>query len=163
MLVNVSPFCSPKTITTTCLPPHSDSVFVGTLGGITYPIDVHLYGMSPEIIAPSRARERLNYRGDREPGAVQCLEVNPTQKRQVRAVCTRACLSASNWVIGETKRVHLEDIILVQDSSSSRSRCVFRCPPENSSLNTGELIAVTSPLPTLHLCCEQVILSFLSF
>lgn len=74
---------SPKTITVACLPPHSDSVFVGTLGGITYPIDVHLYGMSPEIIAPSRARERLRYRGEKEPGAVQCIELNPVQKRQL--------------------------------------------------------------------------------
>ena len=96
--------CSPKTITVACLPPHSDSVFVGTLGGITYPIDVHLYGMSPEIIAPSRARERLRYRGDKEPGAVQCIELNPVQKRQVWmcvCVCVRACTykEASYYVV----------------------------------------------------------------
>ena len=74
---------TPKTITTACLPPNSDSIFVGTLGGVTYPIDVHLYGMSPEIISPARARDRLGFKEERDPGAVQCIVMNPTSKRQL--------------------------------------------------------------------------------
>ena len=79
------PALSPKTITAACLPPQSDSIFLGTMGGTTYPVDVQLCGMSPEIISPSRARSRLDYRGNDDPGAVQCLALNPTNKRQVRA------------------------------------------------------------------------------
>ena len=52
---------------------------------MTYPVDVQLYGMSPEIIAPSRARSRLGYQGDDDPGAVQCIALNPANKRQVRS------------------------------------------------------------------------------
>ena len=80
-----SPPHRPKTITAACLPPKSDSIFVGTLGGTTYPVDVQLYGMSPEIITPTRARSRLGYQGDDDPGPVQCIALNPANKRQVRA------------------------------------------------------------------------------
>ena len=45
-----------KKITTCCLPPHCDCLFVGTLGGITYPIDTEFDGMSPEVLSWSRAR-----------------------------------------------------------------------------------------------------------
>ena len=48
--------CSAKTITTCCLPPHCDCLFVGTLGGITYPMDTEFDGMSPEVLSWSRAR-----------------------------------------------------------------------------------------------------------
>lgn len=45
-----------KKITTCCLPLHCDCLFVGTLGGITYPIDTGFDGMSPEVLSWSRAR-----------------------------------------------------------------------------------------------------------
>ena len=45
-----------KKITTCCLPQHCDCLFVGTLGGITYPIDTEFDGMSPEVLSWSRAR-----------------------------------------------------------------------------------------------------------
>ena len=47
---------SAKTITTCCLPPYCDCLFVGTLGGITYPMDTEFDGMSPEVLSWSRAR-----------------------------------------------------------------------------------------------------------
>jgi hypothetical protein len=45
-----------KTITTCCLPPYGECLFVGTLGGITYPMDTEFDGMSPEVLSWSRAR-----------------------------------------------------------------------------------------------------------
>lgn len=47
---------SAKTITVCCLPPYCDCLFVGTLGGITYPMDTEFDGMSPEVLSWSRAR-----------------------------------------------------------------------------------------------------------
>ena len=45
-----------KTITACCLPPYGECLFVGTLGGITYPMDTDFDGMSPEVLSWSRAR-----------------------------------------------------------------------------------------------------------
>lgn len=48
--------CRAKTITYCCLSPFDECLFVGTLGGITYPIDTEFDGMSPEVLSWSRSR-----------------------------------------------------------------------------------------------------------
>ena len=49
-------FSRAKTITVCCLPPYGECLFVGTLGGITYPMDTEFDGMSPEVLSWTRAR-----------------------------------------------------------------------------------------------------------
>jgi len=72
-----------KTITVCCLPPYCDCLFVGTLGGITYPMDTEFDGMSPEVLSWSRARAYLSYRGKDVPGEVRTLEISPTNPKQL--------------------------------------------------------------------------------
>lgn len=72
-----------KTITVCCLPPHCDCLLVGTLGGITYPMDTQFDGMSPEVLSWSRARASLGYKGKDIPGEVRSLEISPTDPKQL--------------------------------------------------------------------------------
>jgi lethal(2) giant larvae protein len=72
-----------KTITTCCLPPYGECLFVGTLGGITYPMDTEFDGMSPEVLSWSRARSYLGYKGKDVPGEVRCLKINLAFPKQL--------------------------------------------------------------------------------
>ena len=36
--------------------PTGECIFVGTLGGVTYPLDISFDGMSPEVLSWARAR-----------------------------------------------------------------------------------------------------------
>ena len=74
---------SAKTITVCCLPPHCDCLLVGTLGGITYPMDTQFDGMSPEVLSWSRARAVLGYKGKDIPGEVRTLDISPRNPKQV--------------------------------------------------------------------------------
>ncbi|XP_019850338.1 PREDICTED: lethal(2) giant larvae protein homolog 2-like [Amphimedon queenslandica] len=72
-----------KTITTCCLPPYGECLFVGTLGGITYPMDTEFDGMSPEVLSWSRARTYLGYKGKDVPGEVKALKINTAYPKQL--------------------------------------------------------------------------------
>jgi lethal(2) giant larvae protein len=72
-----------KTITVCCLPPHCDCLLVGTLGGITYPMDTQFDGMSPEVLSWSRARATLGYKGKDIPGEVRTLDISPSNPKQL--------------------------------------------------------------------------------
>ncbi|KAL5473173.1 hypothetical protein EMCRGX_G027621 [Ephydatia muelleri] len=72
-----------KTITVCCLSPTGECIFVGTLGGITYPMDAELDGMSPEVLSWSRARANLGYKGKDMPGEVAVLEINPSNNKEL--------------------------------------------------------------------------------
>ena len=45
-----------KAITVMALCPSGECIFVGTLGGVTYPLDISFDGMSPEVLSWARAR-----------------------------------------------------------------------------------------------------------
>ena len=45
-----------KAITVMALCPTGECIFVGTLGGVTYPLDISFDGMSPEVLSWARAR-----------------------------------------------------------------------------------------------------------